>query len=452
MIAHRLFIPTLLLPLLALTATAQVPEAEPTLSGEMTLSQCITYAQRHSPDLIPARVQMEQLEVQEESARMNFLPDLNAGVGQNFSFGYTQGHDKVLRKNNGSSTGLSVSTSLSLFEGGARWWALKSSQEALESKDYILDEVEDRIALTVASSYVGVLLAQQIVEVAEENLSLSLMQQKRVDAQVAAGKLAPSEQLKMRTQVGQDRLALNEAKSDLDRAMRVLRLDMGITEEGETFTVPQEDPESVIARLERESPYRAAPEWTNPSLRLAQLRYDLSSYDVKRAKAGYMPRLSLSGGYSNGYFHYFGDEVINQSFGDQLKSNGQYTIGLSLSIPIFNRGQVRASVRQAELQRESALGQLIQQQFSEQRNITLATADLRKAEESYRLSKDNVEVAQESLDMTEKEYNAGRITAYEWEQSKNKLIGAKSQYLQSVYTRLLRSINLTYYLTGTLPR
>lgn len=55
MIAHRLFIPTLLLPLLALTAEAQVPEAEPTLSGEMTLSQCITYAQRHSPDLIPAR-------------------------------------------------------------------------------------------------------------------------------------------------------------------------------------------------------------------------------------------------------------------------------------------------------------------------------------------------------------------------------------------------------------
>ena len=165
-----------------------------------------------------------------------------------------------------------------------------------------------------------------------------------------------------------------------------------------------------------------------------------------------MPRLSLSGGYSNGYFYYFGDEIPNKSFGDQLKSNGQYTIGLSLSIPIFNRGQVRASVRQAELQRESALGQLIQQQFSEQRNITLATADLRKAEESYRLSKDNVEVAQESLDMTEKEYNAGRITAYEWEQSKNKLIGAKSQYLQSVYTRLLRSINLTYYLTGTLPR
>ena len=61
-------------------------------------------------------------------------------------------------------------------------------------------------------------------------------------------------------------------------------------------------------------------------------------------------------------------------------------------------------------------------------------------------------MAQQSLDMTEKEYNAGRITAYEWEQSKNKLIGAKSQYLQSVYTRLLRSINLTYYLTGTLPR
>lgn len=424
------------------------------LKSEMTLRECIRYAQEHSPELIPAEVQMQQLEVQEWSAKMNFLPDLNAGIGENVSFGYTQGRDQVLRQNNGSTTGVNLSTSLTLFDGGSRWWALKSSQEALRNKDYILDEVEDRIALTVVNSYVNVLLAQQMVEIAKENLALSTLQEERINIQVQAGKLPPSEQLKMRTQVGQDRLTLSQAQSDLERATHVLQLDMGVRTPVASFTIPMESPESVVARLDQQTPYRTDPEWINPSIRLAQMRYDLTQYDIKCAKAGYLPKLSLSGGYSNGYYYYFGDEgaaALNKPFLDQIKTGGRYTISLSLSIPIFNRGQVHASVRQAELQQESALGQLVQQQFAEQRNITLATTDLRKAEEAYLLSRDNVQVAQESLDMTQKEYEAGRITAYEWEQAKNKLISAKSDYLRSIYNRLLRSINLSYYLSGTLP-
>lgn len=438
--------------LLALPVSAQSDSTA--LRPEMTLSECIAYAREHSPELIPSEAQVRQLEVQEQSARMSFLPDLNAGVSENLSFGYTQGRNQVMSKNNGSTTGINVSSSLTLFDGGSRWWALKSSREALANKDYILDEVDDRIALTVINSYVNVLLAQQMVEIAKENLSLSTLQQERVDSQVEAGKLPPSEQLKMRTQVGQDRLTLNQAASELERAIHVLQLDMGVEQPDSGFTIPMESPESVIARLEGEDPYRIDPEWLTPSTRLARLRYDLSEYDVRRAKAGYFPKLSLTGSYANGYYHYFGDEgsqIVNVPFADQIRSNGQFVIGLSLTIPLFNRGQVISAVRQAEVQRTTAFGQLQQQEYTDRRNITLATTDLRKAEESYILSKDNVEVAQLSLDMTEKEYNAGRITAYEWEQAKNKLIGAKSEYLRSVYNRLLRSINLTYYLTGHLP-
>ena len=71
---------------------------------------------------------------------------------------------------------------------------------------------------------------------------------------------------------------------------------------------------------------------------------------LRIAQAGYYPKLNLSAGYSTGYYHNFGDgDYNNAPFSDQLKNNGQKSIGLSLSIPIFNRFQVRNSVRTARL-------------------------------------------------------------------------------------------------------
>lgn len=71
---------------------------------------------------------------------------------------------------------------------------------------------------------------------------------------------------------------------------------------------------------------------------------------LKVARAGYYPKLNFGASYSNGYYHYSGDgEYTNLPFSDQLKNNGRKTIGFSLSIPLFNRFQVRNSVRSARI-------------------------------------------------------------------------------------------------------
>lgn len=92
--------------------------------------------------------------------------------------------------------------------------------------------------------------------------------------------------------------------------------------------------------------------------------------------------------------------------------------------------------------------QLVQQQFTDDRNVILARTDLQKAEEQYRVAKENVELSQQALDMAELQFQAGRINIYEWEQVKTRHLQAKATYLQSIYTRLLRTINLAYFNTG----
>ena len=229
---------------------------------------------------------------------------------------------------------------------------------------------------------------------------------------------------------------------------------MGVSDPTATIEIPQPSPEEVAAQVESFEPYYRDPSWVLPATKKTAIDLGLSDYDIRIAKSAYWPSLSLNGGYSNGYYYNFGegvDKSANPSFKDQLGQNGRTFVGLTLSIPIYNRGQVRGQVRQAELQQLSLRSQYIQKTYQDEQNVLLAETDLRKAEESYRISKQNIAYAKQSLDIADLEYKAGRITAYEWEQAKNNHIQAEATYLQAVYTRLLRTINLTYYHSGRLP-
>lgn len=440
---------------ISLYATAQSEET-PTksLSGHMTLSECVRYAQEHSPRLLPLSSRLQALALNESIAKQAFIPSVNASVGENISVGRSQGQDGTFRNINSANTDFKIGASWEVLTAGRRWWSLKRSQEELKSRDYIIAETKDQIALNVTEDYISVLLAKQMVDVAKENLSLStaLFEQTKIEVQV--GKLPLSQKIQIESQVGQDQLTLTEAQADLERAVRILLLDMGVDMPSASLDIPELQPEEIAARLESVNTTSHNGQWMTPTTRLAQTQYELSEYDLKQAKAGYWPSLNLNTGYSNGYYYAFGDGItpgMNASFGEQIKKNGRTFIGVELNIPIYNKGQVTSQIRQAQIQQMNLQSQLVQHQFDDARNIAMASTELKKAEEQYRISTNNISLTKQALDIAEKEYTAGRITTYEWDQAKNKYLIAKGNYLRSIYNRLLRTINLTYFNTGVLP-
>lgn len=438
----------------SIRASTQTNSAVPLPVGTMTLSACVEYAYSHSPLLLPLDARIKTLELSESTAKQAFLPSVNASVGEAVSFGRSQSIDGIYRNVSSANTDFQVGASWEVFTAGRRWWSLKRSQEELKTRDYIIAETKDKIALSVIEDYINVLLAKQMVDVAKENLSLSSVLLDQTKIQVNLGKLPLSQQIQIESQVGQDQLTLTESEADLERAIRILLLDMGVANTFTSIDLPALEPEEIAQRLQEVFPGMPAPGWVTPSTRLAQSQYNLSEYDVKSAKAGYWPSLSLNAGYSNGYNYAFGDGIaanMNTSFSDQIKRNGRAFLSMTLNIPIYDRGQVSNSIRQAKIQRLNLQSQLVQRQFEDTRNITLATTELKKAQEQYRISIQNVALTQQALDMAEKEFKTGRITAYEWDQARNKYLTARGNYLRSIYNRLLRTINLSYFNTGILP-
>ena len=427
----------------AASAFSQVP---------LSLAECIKTAQENSPQLLNIQPQVDMLHLEHQAAKEAFLPSLNASVGENVSFGRSQGKDFIYQDVSSANTSFQIGGEIALFNGGAKWYQLQKSKKARENSDYIISETMDNIALQVTASYIQLLLAQELAATAKENLALTQQYYEQVKEQVRVGKVALSQQIEIESQMGRDQLAVVETEADVERAKKALMLDMGITAEG-NIEIAQVSPESVVASLQNEDPKRVDKEWVLPRTALLKRELELSDYDLKIAKSRYLPSLSLAGGYSNGYYYMFGDGFMgkNDPFGEQMKRNGRTYVGLSLNIPIYNRGQVRQQIQQAKIQQSRLQGQLIQQEYTDQRNITLAEADLRKAEEQYRVSKENVGLAQKALDIADLEYRSGRISTYQWEQARNRRLQAQASYLQSIYTRLLRTINLTYFNTGAIP-
>ena len=450
---HFALFSLLILPGL-LTAQSPVREDAPALKPVMNLEECVAYAQANSPQVLTLAPQIESLLLQEQLAKEAFFPSVNAQIGEDASFGRSPGVDGVTRDVSSANTSFGISASMDLFTGMSRWYSLEKSREALKSRDYIVSDVLDNIALQTVEAYTTLLLSHQITGAAEENLALSQRLLKETEIQVELGKLPISQKIQIQSQVGQDELTLAQAKADEERARRLLLLNMGISDPNVTIEIPQPTPEEIATQVEHYEPYYRDPEWKLPSTKKSEADLALADYDIKIAKAAFWPTLSLNGGYSNGYYYNFGsgvDESLNQSFKDQVSRNGRSFVGLTLSIPIYNKGQIRGQVRQAELQQMNLQSQYIQKTYQDEQNILLAETDLRKAEDSYRISKQNIAYSQKSLDIADLEYRAGRITSYEWEQAKNNRIQAQASYLQAVYTRLLRTINLTYYHSGKLP-
>ena len=85
----------------------------------------------------------------------------------------------------------------------------------------------------------------------------------------------------------------------------------------------------------------------HPVLQQAQYQVEASKHEWSQARASLFPTLSLSAGLSTTYYKTLHTQNA-QSFGKQFNNNmGEY-VGVTLSIPIFNRMQTVSNIRKAK--------------------------------------------------------------------------------------------------------
>lgn len=440
----RIFIPISLCLLLSGSLSAQQS------AKQWSLEECIRYAIEHNIDLKKNVQEQEIRKVDLNTSKFSWLPELSAGLGQNFDFGRSPSKSGVIVDQNSANTSGSINLSMPIFDGlkipndiAARKLDLQASIESL-------NKAKEDLAINVASNFVQVLFNKEVLKIAELQVALTSEQVSKTEALVNAGKVPLSQLYDIKAQLAKEEVTLVEARNDVNLMVLDLAQSLELERAGENFDVLVPELEDAVETymssiVPPDNIYDHAVTF-KPQIKEQEYLLESQKKMLKVAQAGYYPKLNFGASYSNGYYHYSGDgDYANIPFGDQLKNNGRKTIGFSLNIPIFNRFQVRNNVRSARiniLNRELTMENTKKTLYKEiQQAYYTATA----AQEKYISSDKSVTASKEAFSYAEERYAAGKSTVYEFNEAKTKYVQSLSEQAKSKYKFIFSAKVLDFY-------
>ena len=427
---------TIALLLAALTASGQ------THSGPWTLSECVRHAQENNLTLKQTELQVKQRELQLETAKGNRLPQVSGSVSENFSFGRGLTADNTYSNTNTTSTGLSLGTSVPVFQGLRISNNIKESELGLKAATADLEKAREDMSVAVAQAYTQILYNMELLDVALSQVEIDSMQVVRLSALLENGKASSAQVAQQKAALGQSRLSATQARNNLNISLLDLSQLLELPDPEGFSIVRPEVPTDGILLGNPEDIYAEAIE-NKPAVRAEMLRLDATEFSIKSAKGAFLPSISASGGLGTNY--YTMSAAPSAVFFDQIKNNFSQYLGLSLSVPIFSGFQNRNQVRAAELARTNQRLLLENTKKNLYKEIQQAFYNAVAAAEKYRSSGDALASATESFELVKAKYENGKANITEFNESRDSWLKAESDLVRSRYEYLYCAKLLDFY-------
>ena len=413
-----------------------------------TLRQCIDYATAHNVNILQAEISVKKSEVEANTAKWARLPNLSASGSQSFNWGRTQTAvkdedtgDYTTKYVDTSSRGtnMSLTASMPIFTGFEIPSQYNLSKLNLRASMADLQKAKEDLAINIASAYLQALFNKELHQVALGQVALSQEQYNRIDALEKIGKASLAEVAEAKSRVAQDEL--NVVQTFNNYRLSILDLTQLIElETPEGFEVAEPDEAFQLNPLTPPDEVYASAMLNKPAIQAAQARLEGSEQSIKIAQSALYPSINLNGSLGTSYY-----STLNRSFSQQLGDNFSRYVGISLSIPIFNRFATRNRVRSAKLQRDDYALKLENTKKTLYKEIQQAWYNATAAESKYASSGAAAEASQASFELTSKKYENGTATAVAYNEAKQNLLKAQSDELQAKYEYIFRTKILDFY-------
>ncbi len=452
-----------------------------TQENKWTLAECIQHALDRNITINQRKLNNELSEITLEQSKADLLPNLTASGSQSWNFGrsvdpYTNDYVST----NVGSNNFGLSTSVTLFDGLQSINTIKKNQIDVESGTLDLEQTKNDIILSVTQAYLQVLFAYEQVENTSISLESTAAQVERTQKLVNAGSSPEGDLFKINSQLASDQYSLVNAENQLSMAkvnlMQIMELPV---EEEFDVVIPEFDVTTIgIAYSGASDEIYAKALEVQPEIESSQLKVASAEQSLKIARGALYPRLSLSGslgsGYSNartlrqygepttviqevGYLQSDPSEIVvaereftsssiaDYNFGNQIRDNLNESVRLSLSIPIFNRFQVRNNISRSKINVETA--ELNKQNTENQLRKTIEQAynDLVSSAKNYDAAVEQLKSLERSYNDTERKYELGMVNATDYLIEKNNFENSKYSLTRAKYEYIFTFKILDFY-------
>ncbi len=422
---------------------------------------------------------LENNKVNYNQSRASQLPNANV----NWSFGYNWGRSIDPTTNQFisqriNSSGLNGSSSVVLFNGLQQYNTTIQSKVNIAVSEADLDRAINDLSLSIANSYLTVILNKELVENARFQLNNSNSQLERTKILVESGALPITNQLELQSQVASNEVALINAQNNLDLSLLALKQSMLLpTNEAIDVSAP---PVGLLAEpdlgISSEQVYEQAEEG-QPEIKSADLNVESAVLGVKIAQGAISPTLSLGGGFSTNYSDAFdqrfipdgtfavgqdpvglvtsgGDAIFSVEpggsfetfgYGDQFDENLSWNLGIGVAIPLFNGLRTHSGIQRSKIQLQQAEIAAVEQRNILRQQIESAYADATASSKTFAASTRQVEALEETFRSIENQYNLGAANFTDYQIASNNLFQAKSDLVRAKYDFLFRKKILDFY-------
>ena len=410
------------------------------------LRECCEYAVEHNIGIKQQENQCRQQELKLSTARNQRLPDLSGSVSQSFSFGRGLTADNTYTNTNTSNTSFGLNTSVPLFTGFQIPNEIKLNQLNLEAATADLEKAKNDIRMQVAKAYVQILYDMEIADVAVRQIEIDSAQVARLQAFVNNGKASEAELSQQKATLAKSRLTATQAENDYRLAILTLTQLLELpTPEGFSIERPTQEELDALAHVGLLSPDQIYAEalGVKPEILSQQLKLKGTEHSIKIAKAANYPTLSLGGGLGTNYYTTSGFK--SDKFGKQLENNFSQSLGLNLSIPIFNRFRTRNNIRSAQIDRETQQLQLDNTKKTLYKEIQQVYYNTLNAQSKEKSSAEALQSTKDAFQLMQAKYENGKATITEFNESKNNYLKAESDLVQARYENLYQHALLDFY-------
>jgi outer membrane protein len=383
-------------------------------------------------------------------ATMSFVPDLRLSVSGSRSYAWSSVAGEPGSVSSGSARA-GLSTGLVLFDGLGNVADLRQARLEEDAGLLELERARQTVVFQVMTDWLTMIEAQEQVRVREENLTAQEDQERQVRALVEGGTRPISDLYQQQAAVASARLTLVETRRTYELSCIDLVQQLQLDPTGEyIFEVPPL-PEAETESTEPDQAALLAQALAGRGdLNATAIREQAAGQREKSAKAGRWPSVSLSASYGAGYSDSDPGGLLDQ-FGDRQSGS----VGLSLSLPLFDRLATSSAIEQARVGRANARLELADQRQDVALQVRRAVLDVKAAGEQLRAADARARAAQQALDANQERYAAGAATLYEVTLSRADWVSAVSDRVRARYNLLWQERLLDYYvgsldLTGRL--
>ena len=420
---------------------------------QWTMQECIDYAMQNNITLQKARLSQQSAVEDVKGSKGALLPTVSASANQSLGYRPWQNTGSTTVTNGMVNTKVDktylngsygVNAQWTVWNGNKNTNNVKLNKLSGQQAELQVAETANSIQERIAQLYVQILYLDESIKVSKASLETSQKNEERGKEMVEVGKMSKADLAQLTAQRASDEYNVVDAQAQMANYKLQLKQLLELTGEEEfDVVIPQTTDDQALAEIPAlQNVYQQAL-LSRPEIESSKLAIESSDLNVKIAKAGWLPSLSLSGSFSTST-----NSLSSNGWSNQMKTNFSTQAGLTLSVPLFDGRQTRTSVNKAKIQRQQAQLDLQDQQKTLYQTIEGYWLDANTNQQRFRAAQTTVESEQQSYDLLAEKFNLGLTNIIELMNGKDKLLSAQQNRLQSKYQTILNQQLLRFYSEG----